>query len=573
LSESEYNTVATISVITLEKKDTTLHKLAARSLLDDLEQGRSQIHVGSNKPLPGSWAETSQIRLRAEEIACKWSLVSKWTSFFLVEEPSVAEEGDAIMEGVTNVKQSSEDLLQTRGNLLGLTLMPPVHLGELMDPRPTSRPLLTGPAHHPPVFSSYSVFAAPRLRLVPDPYYAGIAPGTWSMDPKSTSDTSSEDSACVALYGGASMAPHTLRSPPSVQPRRKIRNRAVKRKRVFKSPDRIYNYNTTNFPTLHEYPGRPRPYEFPAVVEPDLNHVSQGTETAELSVPGPESLPTPAQAPPPPETFVLEDQTTIPQWSFPPSAVSNEKQISSYFSPVDSGAEDPGTYWLPTLGFGGTSTSFRTERPIETGQRKRPRNGDSHIYTNITVRGLQFHEETLFPSFPGRPLKQPKVESNGQDEAESGRSRIRLLLKYQKFDGSFDFGSEEVAEACLGKAVLGKLKSEAIPRLISEVPEATPEIGSVWVYAYTLAVVILLRQNLSSLESLWGLMETKAMHFLSLRPRPITDWSMEDLLHGVPIPDQCETCIGDFAETKGAGEDGDTEIYPPRELVERAPSD
>ncbi|KAK3297357.1 von Willebrand factor type A domain-containing protein [Chaetomium fimeti] len=102
----------TIPVIALGKRDTTLHKLAARAMLDDLERGRSHIHLGPDRPLAGSWQETSMVRKEAEEIACQWSLVSKWTSFFLAEECYTPTGNDAFMDGVMEVKVSpGDDLL------------------------------------------------------------------------------------------------------------------------------------------------------------------------------------------------------------------------------------------------------------------------------------------------------------------------------------------------------------------------------------------------------------------------------------------------------------------------------
>lgn len=107
-----------IPVSALEKRDTTLHKLAARSMLDDLERGRSHIHLGLNRPVPGSWEEINMVRNEAEEIACKWSLVSKWTSFFLAEEPYSPTGDDAAIEGVIEVKDTPrDDLLQPRGTI------------------------------------------------------------------------------------------------------------------------------------------------------------------------------------------------------------------------------------------------------------------------------------------------------------------------------------------------------------------------------------------------------------------------------------------------------------------------
>ncbi|KAK0652451.1 von Willebrand factor type A domain-containing protein [Cercophora newfieldiana] len=106
-----------VPVVRLEKKDTTIHKLAARSLLDDLERGRSYLHVGPDKLYPGTREEKALVRKEAEAIACRWSLVSKWTSFFLAEEPFEPKGNDPFMDNVIDVIESpGDDLLQTRGD-------------------------------------------------------------------------------------------------------------------------------------------------------------------------------------------------------------------------------------------------------------------------------------------------------------------------------------------------------------------------------------------------------------------------------------------------------------------------
>ncbi|GAB1317038.1 hypothetical protein MFIFM68171_07248 [Madurella fahalii] len=103
----------------IPKKDSTIHKLAAWALLEDLERGQSHLHLGPNKPFRGTWAEASQVRQEAEAIACKWSLVSKWTSFFLVEEPYVSSGDDPFidaMDGIIQVNDAAGDgLLRPRG--------------------------------------------------------------------------------------------------------------------------------------------------------------------------------------------------------------------------------------------------------------------------------------------------------------------------------------------------------------------------------------------------------------------------------------------------------------------------
>ncbi|KAK5654915.1 hypothetical protein OQA88_6671 [Cercophora sp. LCS_1] len=114
-----------IPVRRLEKKDTTIHSLAARSLLEDLERGTSHLHLGLNRARRGTWVESSQVRREAEAIACKWSLVSKWTSFVLVEEPYQPKGDDPFMDSIFEMNDMGGDnLLQPRGDLKLLETLP-----------------------------------------------------------------------------------------------------------------------------------------------------------------------------------------------------------------------------------------------------------------------------------------------------------------------------------------------------------------------------------------------------------------------------------------------------------------
>ncbi|KAK4173174.1 von Willebrand factor type A domain-containing protein [Triangularia setosa] len=114
-----------IPVTTPKRTNTTIHRLAARSMLEDLEQGQSHIHLGPSRPYPGSWDERNWVRKEAERIACKWSLVSKWTSFFLKEEPYHPEAVDAwFAEGVVKVEdEPGDDLLQSRGPIADVAML------------------------------------------------------------------------------------------------------------------------------------------------------------------------------------------------------------------------------------------------------------------------------------------------------------------------------------------------------------------------------------------------------------------------------------------------------------------
>ena len=63
-----------------------IHKLGARAILGDLEKGQSWIHLDTNRA-NNSLTEEERVLSEGESIGCKWSLVSKWTSFYAVDEP------------------------------------------------------------------------------------------------------------------------------------------------------------------------------------------------------------------------------------------------------------------------------------------------------------------------------------------------------------------------------------------------------------------------------------------------------------------------------------------------------
>lgn len=90
-----------ISIHALDKNDTTLRKLAARALLDDLELGRSQVQMQPIGP-----DQTQCIKECAEHIACSWRLLSKWTSSIV----SVQKDSDGLLVPPT----SGSALMQTR---------------------------------------------------------------------------------------------------------------------------------------------------------------------------------------------------------------------------------------------------------------------------------------------------------------------------------------------------------------------------------------------------------------------------------------------------------------------------
>ncbi|KIX00531.1 uncharacterized protein Z518_10671 [Rhinocladiella mackenziei CBS 650.93] len=100
--------VTRVAVKTLHRKEISIHKLGARAILGDLERGESWIHLSPYRPVRHSAEERRLERQEGEELGCKWSLVSKWTSFFAVEE--MYEDCGDVHDEFMDVKEADEDL-------------------------------------------------------------------------------------------------------------------------------------------------------------------------------------------------------------------------------------------------------------------------------------------------------------------------------------------------------------------------------------------------------------------------------------------------------------------------------
>jgi hypothetical protein len=110
-----------IPIKLLTKRDSTIHKLAARALLSDLERGQSWIQLDPRSPSRNSSEEKQLTRTNGESLGCKWSLVSKWTSFYAIEEIYEVQEGvrDPFLNPddphIHHIVNNNLDLLRPRG--------------------------------------------------------------------------------------------------------------------------------------------------------------------------------------------------------------------------------------------------------------------------------------------------------------------------------------------------------------------------------------------------------------------------------------------------------------------------
>ncbi|KAH8767755.1 von Willebrand factor type A domain-containing protein, partial [Hyaloscypha sp. PMI_1271] len=76
----------------LESSRTCVHLLAAKAVLNDLENGQSWMHAISQKNNGSAQAEVEDLaRAEGERIGTEWSLPSKWTSFVVVDNTNLLE--------------------------------------------------------------------------------------------------------------------------------------------------------------------------------------------------------------------------------------------------------------------------------------------------------------------------------------------------------------------------------------------------------------------------------------------------------------------------------------------------
>ncbi|KAM4058597.1 vault protein inter-alpha-trypsin domain-containing protein [Hirsutella rhossiliensis] len=94
--------------------DDTIHKLAARALLGDLERGESWLHRGQQQDRGAA----PPVREEAINLGCQWSLVSKWTSLYAVEEHALEAMEDLHIDIVLpdDADEVEDALLQPRGD-------------------------------------------------------------------------------------------------------------------------------------------------------------------------------------------------------------------------------------------------------------------------------------------------------------------------------------------------------------------------------------------------------------------------------------------------------------------------
>lgn len=106
-----------IGITRLQNQDAALNNLAARAVLDELEHSITGISIA-----PYGQASRSSSRMRLDEtqavdLACRFSLLSKWTSLFLQQENTRSEAERESFQTIITVSHvgGDSDLLQSRG--------------------------------------------------------------------------------------------------------------------------------------------------------------------------------------------------------------------------------------------------------------------------------------------------------------------------------------------------------------------------------------------------------------------------------------------------------------------------
>lgn len=132
-----------VAITRIGKPGTLIHTLSARAMLDDLERT-----ICTNAFYqPGGWSNTREEDLSrlAEDLACKYSLPSKWTSLFLSLESSESSRRQTINEVV--ISRSEDTFLRSRGRQSNPLIQLDILQGGWPGPRPSlirGRPKFSG---------------------------------------------------------------------------------------------------------------------------------------------------------------------------------------------------------------------------------------------------------------------------------------------------------------------------------------------------------------------------------------------------------------------------------------------
>lgn len=106
-----------VSVTKMKKPGMLIHNLSARAILDDLERAVCNHAIYQPKSWLNNREAEKDLSRSAELLACKYSLPSKWTSLFLLQEPDELCGREATSRIVTKVmaSRSGDILSRTRG--------------------------------------------------------------------------------------------------------------------------------------------------------------------------------------------------------------------------------------------------------------------------------------------------------------------------------------------------------------------------------------------------------------------------------------------------------------------------
>ncbi|KAG0636456.1 hypothetical protein HOY80DRAFT_1024427 [Tuber brumale] len=102
--------VQSIPITRLAEPGLTIHQLAARMALRDLEDGSSWLHSGKRGINPNDDTFQEYVEREGESLSIKWSLASKWASFVAVEDEFLEKEaaGEAAAKAIAKKSQGEE---------------------------------------------------------------------------------------------------------------------------------------------------------------------------------------------------------------------------------------------------------------------------------------------------------------------------------------------------------------------------------------------------------------------------------------------------------------------------------
>ncbi|KAF7503479.1 hypothetical protein GJ744_003708 [Endocarpon pusillum] len=469
--------VTNVPVKLTQSASASIHKLGARAILGDLERGNSWIQSDPNGPPRHSAEEMELIRSEGESLGCKLALVSKWTSFYAVDEPYEPDGHgqDAFMDVTDGLFQRPEeglDLLRSRGRPgqpVGGPFQGVLQAGQNIDIYPDGED------------------------DTPDPGYAALHYNFIGDD--SDSDSDSEDGGGRSLPGGIQANLEAVGQAQPGQYRRQARGR----------------HNKPNTRVAQHAQYREAGVVVHAAELIRCSPLSQGhskvqfedseDSDSESEDEGGRSLPGGSQAnlegagqAQPAQLDRVNPGSSRTEYRDQARGSQNEPHtgVAQHFSRLRATAMSSSPFLSSTIP---QNPFIQSTSPSNTANSPHP----NHLSAINAPSNNLSTASALIPNQTSAPKS---------EEEQHGERTVKRIIQFQQFDGSFDFGPSKTSL----KNILGDEFLSVISAIANEIPESSAQAETT---AILIAIMTLFELRLEFCQVLWSMIVSKGKTWIN----------------------------------------------------------